>query len=129
MSDNEPDELHTQDDYTSDDDVGSMGTTGVLEEVEPVPPTNEDARAFAEGLVLYAEQNHGVVEALDIAVSIILSDEPVDVVRALPQALVHADNDCVDLFSSALAETNRFSHVNLHTIIRALKKRMTGGKN
>jgi hypothetical protein len=129
MSDNEADELHTQDGFSSEDDVGSMGTTGVLEEVESVPPTNEDARAFAEGLVLYAEQNHGVVEAIDIAVNIMLSDVPVDVVRALPQALVHADIDCVDLFTSALVETNRFRHVHLHTMIRALKKRMTGGKN
>jgi hypothetical protein len=129
MSDNDTDEVWTQDGFMSDDDFGSMDTTNDDEEDEPVLPNDENPRAFAENLVRYAEENHRVLQAIDIAVQTILSDQPATVVHSLPQALVHADIDSVDLFSLTLAETTRFSNVNLHAMVHALKKRMPCVKN
>jgi hypothetical protein len=60
MSDNEP---LTQEDYTSDDDVGSL----VLDAPDPVPPTNVNYFLIAEDLVRYTEEHLGVLDILVIA--------------------------------------------------------------
>ncbi len=129
MSDNESNELWTQASFTSDDDVGSIGTTHYDVQAEPIPPKHETPRAIADKLVRYVEENLGNVNPTAIAVEIILSEDDAAVVRALPQALIHANIDCVDLFSLVLASITQFSHVNLHAMVRALSEREPSVKN
>jgi hypothetical protein len=122
MSDNEP---LTQEDYTSDDDVGSL----VLDAPDPVPPTNVNYFLIAEDLVRYTEEHLGVLDILVIAREIAsYGDDTAAVIHALSRVLVHADDDYVDLISYAVENIPGFHHVKLQAIVRALR-RMPSVKN